>query len=259
VKVEVRSHLRLARGFYNIVRFTLIARLAGRKLEELAERTSTPKDVVDLAFSFMFRDPIASLMLGRDVYIDIRPAQVYEEILGLAEIVANLKPRRVLEIGTARGGTLFIWCRLASDDATVISVDLPGGPFGGGYPMWRAVLYRYFRKPQQKLHLIRGDSHDPQTLEKVEKILEGEKLDFLFIDGDHTYEGVKRDFEMYSPLVRGGGVVAFHDIVPHDKVHDPYGQVGVPRFWSEIKGRYRHLEIVKDWGQGWAGIGVLFL
>jgi len=259
VKVEVRSHLRLARRFYNIVRFTLIARLAGGKLEELAERTSTPRDVVDLAFSFMLRDPIASLVLGRDVYIDIRPVQVYEEILRLAEIVADLKPRRVLEIGTAGGGTLFIWCRLASDDATIISVDLPGGPFGGGYPMWRAVLYRYFGKPQQRLHLIRGDSHDPKTLEKVKKILGGEELDFLFIDGDHTYEGVRRDFEMYSPLVRSGGIVAFHDIVPHDRVHDPYGQVGVPKFWNEIKSRYRHLEIVKDWSQGWAGIGVLFL
>jgi len=255
VKVEVRSHLRLARRFYDIVRFTLIARLAGRKLEELAERTFTPRDVVDLAFGFRFRDPIASLVLGRDVYIDIRPVQVYEEILGLVEIVANLKPRRVLEIGTAGGGTLFIWCRLASDDATIISVDLPGGPFGGGYPMWRAVLYRYFRKPQQKLHLIRGDSHDPRTLEKVEKILGGEELDFLFIDGDHTYEGVKRDFEMYSPLVRSGGIVAFHDIVPGP----PENVGGVPVFWSEIKHRYRYLEIVRDWRQGGYGIGVLFL
>jgi len=45
--------------------------------------------------------------------------------------------------------------------------------------------------------------------------LNGEPLDFLFIDGDHTYEGVKRDFEMYSPLVRNGGIIAFHDIVKH--------------------------------------------
>jgi len=259
MEAEVKPYLRFAGRLYSAMRFMLIARLAGRRLRSLAEGAWTPRDVVDLAFGFRFRDPIASLVLGRDVYIDIRPAQVYEEILGLAEIVANLKPRRVLEIGTAGGGTLFIWCRLASDDATVISVDLPGGPFGGGYPMWRAVLYRYFRKPQQKLHLIRGDSHDPRTLEKVEKILEGEELDFLFIDADHTYEGVRRDFEMYSPLVRRGGVVAFHDIVPHDRAHDPYGQVGVPKFWNEIKSRYRHLEIVKDWSQGWAGIGVLFL
>jgi len=222
MKVE-GLHLKLAGKLYSAVRFTLVARLAGKRLRELAERASTPRDVVNLAFSFKFRDPVASLVLGRNVYIDIRPAQVYEEVLELAEIVADLRPRRVLEIGTARGGILFIWCRLASDDSTIVSVDLPGGPFGGGYPMWRTVLYKYFKKPRQKLHLIRGDSHDPRTLEKVKKILGGGELDFLFIDGDHTYEGVRRDFEMYSPLVRRGGVVAFHDIAPHDRVHDPYG------------------------------------
>jgi len=247
METEVKPHLRYAGRLYSAVMFALIARPAGRRLRELAERVSTPKGVVDLAFSFrFFRDPIASLVLGSDVYLNIRPIQVYDEILRLAEIVADLKPRRVLEIGTAIGGTLFIWCRLASDDATVISVDLPRGLFGGGYPMWKAVLFRYFRKPQQKLHLIGGDSHDPRTLEKVKRILGGEELDFLFIDGDHTYEGVRKDFEMYSPLVRSGGVVVFHDIVPFDEVRDPYGQVGVPRFWSEIKNRYRHLEIVKD-------------
>jgi len=41
----------------------------------------------------------------------------------------------------------------------------------------------------------------------VKKILAGRQVDFLFIDGDHSYEGVKKDFEMYSSLVRKGGVV----------------------------------------------------
>jgi predicted O-methyltransferase YrrM len=53
-----------------------------------------------------------------------------------------------------------------------------------------------------------------KTLEEVKRILGGEKADFLFIDGDYTYEGVKRDL-MYSPLVREGGIIAFHDICPH--------------------------------------------
>jgi len=48
----------------------------------------------------------------------------------------------------------------------------------------------------------------------------------LFPDGDHSYEGVKRDFEMYSPLVRPGGIIAFHDTVFMD---------GVRRFWAELK------------------------
>ncbi len=243
---------------YNIVRYLLIARLAGLYLRKLSNNISSPKEVVDLAFNFKYRDPIASILLGHDTYIDIKPAQVYEEILGLAQLVDKLKPKTVLEIGTAHGGTLFIWCRLAREDATVISIDLPGGLFGGGYPRWRGVLYKYFKKPRQRLYLLRADSHNPKTLEEVKKILDGGKLDFLFIDGDHTYEGIRKDFEMYSPLVRKNGIIAFHDIAPHDPEHDPQGIVGVPRFWSEIKHKYKHIEIVKDWKQGWAGIGVLF-
>jgi predicted O-methyltransferase YrrM len=51
-------------------------------------------------------------------------------------------------------------------------------------------------------------------LDVIKNILDDRKVDFLFIDGDHTYEGVTRDFEMYSPLVKRGGIIAIHDIVP---------------------------------------------
>jgi len=47
--------------------------------------------------------------------------------------------------------------------------------------------------------------------------------------------------------------------MPHDKAHDPYGMVGVPKFWKEVRSRYRHLEIEKVWSQDWAGIRALFL
>jgi len=137
----------IASRLYGVVGYTITARLAGSYLARIAERKSSPKEVVDLAFSFSYKDPIARALLRRSVDIKIAPIQVYEEILQLAEMVYSLKPRRILEIGTAGGGTLFIWCRLGSEDATIISIDLPGGPFGGGYPLWRGVLYKYFRKP----------------------------------------------------------------------------------------------------------------
>jgi predicted O-methyltransferase YrrM len=92
-------------------------------------------------------------------------------------------------------------------------------------------------------------------LKEVERILGGEKVDFLFVDGDHTYEGVKRDFEMYSPLVRKGGIIAFHDIC----LHPPETRCEVSKFWNEIKHGYKYVEIVEDWSQKWAGIGVLYV
>ncbi len=250
-------NLHSMKPLYNIYRYLVISRLAERRLRRAI--ANSIEDIVNVAFSFKYRDPIASSIIRREVAIDIKPMQIYDEIFGLARIVASLKPRTILEIGTSKGGTLFIWCRLASDDATIISVDLPGGEFGGGYPRWRIPLFNSFIKREQKLHLIRKDSHKLSTLKMVKEILGEKKLDFLFIDGDHTYEGVKKDFEMYSPLVRKEGIIAFHDIVPHDKDHDPKRIVGVPEFWSWIKRHYRYIEIVKDRYQGWAGIGVLYV
>ncbi|MCD6099196.1 MAG: class I SAM-dependent methyltransferase [Candidatus Marinimicrobia bacterium] len=183
----------------------------------------------------------------------IRPAQIREEIIELLKILSKRKPKVVLEIGTAKGGTLFLFSRIASEDATLISVDLPGGKFGGGYPEWKIPLYKAFALPTQDIHLIRADSHDPKTLEIVKEILNGRKVDFCFIDGDHTYEGVKADFEMYSPLVKKGGIIAFHDIVHHP--FDPDCQVD--KFWNEIKHRYKTKEIVSSKQQTWAGIGIL--
>jgi len=50
-----------------------------------------------------------------------------------------------------------------------------------------------------------------------------------------------------------GGIVVFHDIVPHNSE-----VVGTSKFWKEVKDGYSYNEFVKDWKQGWAGIGVIF-
>lgn len=76
----------------------------------------------------------------------------------------------------------------------------------------------------------------------------------MFIDGDRTYQGVKQDFQMYSPIVKKGGIVAFHDIVKHD----PTSGCEVNKFWNEIKPSFKHLEIIENQDQKWAGIGVLY-
>jgi hypothetical protein len=57
---------------------------------------------------------------------------------------------------------------------------------------------------------IKGDSSDPETLKMLGSLLDARGIDVLFIDGDHSYEAVKRDYEIYAPLARH--IVAFHDI-----------------------------------------------
>ena len=181
--------------------------------------------------------------------------QVRSELTALGEILAARAPERALEIGTSRGGTLLFLCRLASPQATIISVDLPGGKFGGGYGRTRAWLYKRFARRTQRLQLLQGDSHSRDMLGRVKSALRGQELDYLFIDGDHTYEGVKQDFELYAPLVRKGGVITIHDIAKHPATTG----CEVSRFWNQIKSQYRHIEIIKDRQQGWGGIGVLYV
>ena len=212
-------------------------------------------------FAFLYRNILSrtfELIPWKPEYapFTILPAQVPSEIIALLKMLKELKPRRILEIGTERGGTLMLFTEVASPSAILISIDLPSysGVFGFSYPRWKEDVYRSFAKWNQKVFLIRGDSHDSKTLRKVKSILGNDTLDFLFIDGDHSYEGVKRDFEMYSPLVRRGGIIAFHDIVPGP----PEKVGGVPRFWKEVKTKFKSLEIVRSWRQGGFGIGVVY-
>jgi predicted O-methyltransferase YrrM len=180
--------------------------------------------------------------------------QMPRELRTFLEIIGNIRPAVFLEIGTARGGTLFALSRVVRPDAQLISLDLPGGQFGGGYPRWKTKLYQGMVLPTQRIDLIRGDSHDVTSLRKVKEALGGKLLDAMFIDGDHLYEGVKTDFEMYGQLVRPGGIIGFHDIVEH-----PNKMGGdVPRFWKEIISTRRHQELIEDPASGF-GIGVLFV
>lgn len=182
----------------------------------------------------------------------IRPLQNRTELLELARILSAAQPHAMLEIGTFRGGTLFIFARLAAPDAVIISLDLPASAMGRLYRAAQIPLFHQFTREDQALHLLRKNSHDPSTRVEVSRLLQGRKLDFLFIDGDHAYNSVKTDFECYAPLVRRGGVVAFHDIA----MGPPSG---VSHFWAELRPRHRSLEIVHDRGPKAMGIGVVWM
>jgi cephalosporin hydroxylase len=90
--------------------------------------------------------------------------------------------------------------------------------------------------------LIQGNSHEAEVLEQLKKHLDGRKIDFLFIDGDHTPNGCMKDYRMYGPLVRPGGVIAFDDI--NNRPKDT---------WRKIK------EETKKNSEGFGGMGVVYV
>ena len=169
--------------------------------------------------------------IGYGYYNRISMSQKKTEIIKLAEIVRELQPKVILEIGTRKGGTLFMWSRI-SEAKKIISIDLPAGPFGGGYAFQKRKLYKYFvNDTSTEMHLIQADSHSEISFNRVKKILQSHKIDLLFIDGDHSYEGVKKDYVLYSPFVKKGGMIVFHDIVQNTTLHHEADKIAVPKLF----------------------------
>jgi len=176
------------------------------------------------------------------------------EILHLLQRVFERRVRFIAEIGTGAGGTFYLLCKVAQPDAMIITIDIK-------MPPWRKKLLKFYAQPGKTAIAINADSHSQDTIKHVMELLDGNKLDLLLIDGDHSYEGVKKDFFNYSPLVGKGGWIIFHDIIPDYRTR--YGirttswTGEVPKFWNQIKRDYSHFEIVDDPNQDGYGIGVL--
>lgn len=195
--------------------------LARSRLRTLERQLPAPH--TRLAIPFLFRGP--------GFFKHIRPMQSQVEIGELYRVVMEAQPKVVVEIGTCHGGTLYLWCQAAHPSAALVSIDLPEGEFGGGYHSSRTEFYRGFARERQEIHLLRADSHSASSVERVQQATGRRPVDFLFIDGDHTYAGVKADFELYSPLVREGGLIALHDI--HQRPEEP--RIEVWQFWKELR------------------------
>jgi len=168
------------------------------------------------------------------------------ELRQFLAIVRDRRPGVVVEIGTARGGMLFCFCQLATRDATLVSIDLPGAPNCGGQTAAERDVFATFGPATQSMHFIPADSHLPATREALARILAGRRVDLLFIDGDHSHEGCLADFETYRGFVAPDGLIAFHDICMLPDEWGPQGSVGTA--WREVKARYGGEEIVDPAG-----------
>jgi cephalosporin hydroxylase len=171
------------------------------------------------------------------------------ELHAYLRFLRRFRIARALEIGSLWGGTFYAHCAVTEADGQVISIDAQ--PADRRDAM--AARFTRFARGSQEIACIWGDSHSEAARSQVDRVLRGRPLDLLFLDGDHSLEGVTRDFDMYAPLVRSGGIVALHDIAG-----DVPAGTGIPVFWRSLRGRFASFELVdnRDDPRG-LGIGVI--
>jgi predicted O-methyltransferase YrrM len=154
--------------------------------------------------------------------------------------------RSALEIGSRYGKSIERIAATLAPRSKVVAVDLPyatgvHASYPDPAPILRATMAQ-IAEHGHEVHLCLGDSHNAEVIEAVRK---HGPYEFVFIDGDHSYEGVKADWENYGPLATK--IVAFHDIVNNPECF---------RLWSEIKAAgYKTAEYTESC---WLGIGVVF-
>lgn len=227
--------IRAIREFGRWLRVPLNRPHAFRRLREFHAAPRTLEETVRWAMHFGSKGRFA-----------VNSTQIPSEIHGLAAEVAKLKPKVIVEIGTYRGGTALIWSQLASE--RVITCDInPPGP--------RGELIAAFPPPGSncRVTMLTGDSHTDAFVRRLESELGGARVDFLFIDGDHSEVGVEADYRNYRHLVREGGMIAFHDIAEKQRLAGNQ----VQHFWKRLKDEAVTEEIIEDRNQTGFGIGIV--
>lgn len=174
------------------------------------------------------------------------PSSWWEHVPVAHWLIAELKPKVVVELGTHYGVSFFSFCEAASSysrDSFVYAIDTwEGDPQAGFYG---DGVYQVVKEHQQANHL-QNSRLIRSTFEEAAAHFEAESVDIVHIDGLHTYEAVRKDFETWLPKLRTGGILLFHDWNVRE------GDFGVWRLWSQIKQdeRFSCIELANGHGLG---------
>jgi predicted O-methyltransferase YrrM len=178
-------------------------------------------------------DPLDLAAIARRTRSVFIAMQNLAELHSLLRRVQRLRPRVIVEIGTARGGLLYALAQVAHPRARLVSIDLPGAMNGGGQFEFEREIFASFAAPTQEVVCIVGSSHGLTVPGALDDALAGSEIDLLVIDGDHSYEGVKSDLIDFSARVSPFGLVALHDICLMPEAWGP--ATGVGQFWNELQ------------------------
>ena len=154
-------------------------------------------------------------------------------------LIERLQPEKVIELGTHYGVSFFSMCEAAqqfSKDTFVYAVDTWQGDSQAGYygdEVYNIVSNFFNENYKQNGRLIRS------TFDEAAQHFDNNEFDLIHIDGLHTYEAVKHDYEIWKPKLKNGGTILFHDWNVRE------GNFGVWKLWKEVKEdkRFQCMEI----------------
>ncbi len=164
-------------------------------------------------------------------------------------IIKLLKPKILVELGTHSGNSFFAFCQAVKENnlpAKCYAVDIWLGDKHSGY--YFENVYKEVVSHQQKNYPDTAILMRMTFDEALPKFADG-SIDLLHIDGLHTYEGVKHDFENWLPKLSDNAVVLFHDT--QIKMKD----FGVWKYWEEISTKYPSFEFYHGCGLGVLAVG----
>ncbi|MDD2578255.1 MAG: class I SAM-dependent methyltransferase [Candidatus Dojkabacteria bacterium] len=157
-----------------------------------------------------------------------------------------MKPNLVVELGTHRGNSLFSMAQAIKDSnlkTKLHGVDTWEGDQHAGY--YKERVYKKFLEIKEKYYKDIDITAHKMYFDEAVKKFEDNTIDILHIDGLHTYDAVKHDFETWLPKVKKeNGIILFHDICVKRK------GFGVYKFWRELKKQYNTIQFNHYYGLG---------
>lgn len=110
-----------------------------------------------------------------------------------------------VEIGVFEGVNTNTIAKAMTKKGVLFGIDpFFKGKLGICYHEWITYVYLFFNSNLKKVQFIKKLSFE--TVNDIP-----ENIEFIFIDGDHTYEVIKKDWELFSKKVKIGGIIALHD------------------------------------------------
>jgi cephalosporin hydroxylase len=151
----------------------------------------------DYRYSYNFK------WLGRPII------QYPQDIVALQEVIWNVKPELVIETGIAHGGSLILSAsilELIGGTGRVLGVDIDIRPHN------RQAIEEH--PMSRRIDMIQGSSVDDGIADQVRKAAAGKSPVMVILDSNHTHEHVRRELELYAPLVtRGSYLIVFDTVV----------------------------------------------